>query len=85
MTFDFAVTIKISRVTVHCCSKLINIIHAQIYYMSRNLLQFKSRWLLAHDPRHFTIGTVFFDIFTKYKYLHLFSARRFTMSDIIQK
>ena len=54
--------------------------------MWRNLLRFKSRWLLlAHDPRHFTIGTVFFDIFIKYKYLHLFSARRFTMSDIIQK
>ena len=53
--------------------------------LSRNLLRFKSRSLLAHDPRHFTIGTVFFDIFIKYKYLHLFSARRFTMSDIIQK
>ena len=53
--------------------------------LSRNLLRFKSRWLLAHDPRHFTIGTVFFVIFIKYKYLHLFSARRFLMSDIIQK
>ena len=46
-------------------------------HVSRNLLRFKSRWLLAHDPRHFTIGTVFFVIFIKYKYLHLFSARRF--------
>ena len=50
-----------------------------------NLLRFKSRWLLAYDPRHFTIGNVFFDIFIEYKYLHLFSARRFAVSDIIQK
>ena len=47
--------------------------------LSRNLVRFKSRWLLAHDSRHFTHGTVFFvyiyystDIYT------CFNARRFT-------
>ena len=38
-------------------------------------------WLTIQD----TIGTVFFDLFIENKYLHLFSARRFAMSHIIQK
>ena len=28
--------------------------------VSPNLVRFKSHWLLAHDSRHFTHGTVFF-------------------------
>ena len=38
-------------------------------------------WLTIQD----TTGTVFFDLFIENKYLHLFSARRFAMSHIIQK
>ena len=51
------------------------VVNTFLLCMSRTLLRFKSRWLLARDPRHF----VFFDVFIKYKYLYLFSARRFTI------
>ena len=40
-------------------------------------------WLTIQDTSQ--LGLYFFDIFIKYKYLPLFSARRFTLSDIIQK
>ena len=73
------------QISLLCWCTFFNQLFGSKDHVSRNLLQFKSRWLLAHDPRHFTTGTVFFDVFIKYKYLHLFSARRFTISDIIQK